>query len=158
MNDKVSKTMSRVTIETLEQLAYIFSSPSEEIDMLTPNSMVASIPFSGPFSGRLMMKIATLPVLELVANMLGIDENEIDSEQKSDAIKETLNILCGNILPEIAGNQDIFNIKTPHIISKEELIESENEEAFAATTLSIDDEMCSIYLFVDSDIPEGSLV
>ena len=158
MNDKVSKTMSRVAIETLEQLAYIFSSPSDEIDMLTPNATVASVPFSGPFSGRLMMKIATLPVLELVANMLGIDENEIDSEQKFDAVKEILNILCGNLLPEIAGNQDIFNIKIPYIISKEELIESENEEVFAATTLSIDDEMCSIYLFVDSDIPEGSLV
>ena len=41
-----------------------------------------------------------------------LKEEEIDSEQKFDAIKETLNILCGNLLPEIAGNQDIFNIKT----------------------------------------------
>ena len=158
MNKKVSKTMSRVSIETLEQLAYMFSSPSEKNEMLTPDATVASVPFSGPFSGRLTIKIDTSPVLELVANMLGIDENEIDSEQKSDAIKETLNILCGNLLPEIAGNQEIFHIKTPRIISKEELIEGEKEEAFAATTLSIDDEMCSIYLFVDSDIPEGSLV
>lgn len=158
MNNEISKTMSRVAIDTLEQLAFIFSSPSEEIDMLTPDATVASVPFSGPFSGRLMMKMDALPVLELVSNMLGIEEDEIDSEQKFDAIKETLNILCGNLLPEIAGNQDIFNIKTPRIIPKEELIEDENEEAFAATGLSIDDEMCSIYLFVDSDIPEGTLV
>ena len=158
MNKKVSNTMSRVAIQTLEQLAYMFTSPSENNDMLTPDATVASVPFSGPFSGRLTMKIDSLPVLELVANMLGIDENEIDSEQKTDAIKETLNILCGNLLPQIAGNQEIFNIKTPRIIPKEELIESKNEEAYAATTLSIDDEMCSIYLFVDGDIPEGSLV
>lgn len=158
MNKKVSKTMSRIAIETLEQLAYIFSSPSEKNDILTPDATVASVPFSGPFSGRLTLQIDKLPALELVANMLGIDENEIDSEQKTDAIKETLNILCGNLLPEIAGDQKIFHIKTPHIISNDEVIESQNEEAFAATTLSIDDKMCSIYLFVDGDIPEGSLV
>ena len=158
MNKKVKNTMSRVAIETLEQLAFIFSSPSEKNDILTPDATVASVPFSGPFSGRLTIKIDTSPVLELVANMLGVDENEIDSEQKDDAIKETLNILCGNLLPEIAGSHEIFHIKTPRIISKDELFESEKEEAFAATTLSIDDEMCSLYLYVDGDIPEESLM
>jgi len=61
-------------------------------------------------------------------------------------------------LPEIAGSHEIFHIKTPHIISNEELIESQNEEAFASTTLLIDDEMCSICLFLDGEIPAGSLV
>lgn len=42
-------------------------------------------------------------------------------------------------------------------MSEDELAENDDENAFAATTLSIDDEKCSLYLFVDGDIPEGSL-
>jgi CheY-specific phosphatase CheX len=157
MNSKISKTMSHVAIETLEQLAFIFSSPLENVDMLNHDATAASVSFSGPFSGRLMIKIDTAPVRELVSNMLGTDEDEINEEQKYDAIKETLNILCGNLLPEIAGDQDIFSMKTPYIVSKEEQAKNDKEGPFAATTLSIDDEKCSLYLFVDGDIPEGSL-
>ncbi len=150
MTEKIEKIMKRVIIETLEQLAYVFSSPEDEMDLLTPDSMAVTVDFSGPFSGQLTMKTTTLVVLELTANMLGIDEEEITLEQQSDALKETVNILCGNLLPAIAGDQDIFNINAPKIIDSEEI--EEPEKAFSKAYLSIDDEMCVVYLFVDGDM------
>lgn len=155
MVEKIKAVMSRVVIETLEQLAFLFSSSEDEIDLLTPNSMAVNVTFSGPFSGQLTMKMSKLVVLELTANMLGIDEEGITHDQQSDALKETINIICGNLLPAIAGDQAIFNINAPMIIDGEDIKEPEN--AFSKAYFLIDDEMCAIYLFVDGDMNEGVL-
>ncbi len=152
MDEEIKEIMSRVVIETLEKLAYIFSSPDDEMDSLTTDSVCVTVTFSGPFSGQLTMKTTTLVVMELTANMLGIDEEDITPEQQSDALKETINILCGNLLPAISGDQDIFIINAPMIIDVEEIKEPEN--AYSTACFSIDDEMCVIYLFVDGDIPD----
>ena len=61
-----------------------------------------------------------------------------------------INVICGNLLPAISGNQVIFHIDVPEIVGKENNIE---EKAEALAKLSVDDEQCECYLFVDGDLP-----
>lgn len=156
MIDKAKKILTSTAIETLERLAFIFSSAEEENDVIISEMKAADVSFTGPFSGRLMMKISTPVVLEMTANMLGIDESEATSEQQFDAMKETLNVLCGNLLPAIGGSHVIFNISVPRIIvqepEKEISIENKDGQSLAVARLSIDGELCEFYLFVDNDI------
>ena len=149
MNEEAKEILTTVTIETLKHLAFIFLSPEEENSGLMSESMAVCIFFSGPISGRLVLKMSPVVVLELTANMLGIDEDRVTTEQQYDAMKETINVICGNLLPAIGGNQTIFHIDVPEIVGNENDIE---EKAEAVAKLSIDDEQCKLYLFVDGDL------
>ena len=48
----------------------------------------------------------------LAANMLGVDEAPGSAEQ-ADALGELANVLCGNLLPAIAGEQHVFILEAP---------------------------------------------
>jgi CheY-specific phosphatase CheX len=150
MNKRANEILTTVTIGTLKHLAFIFLYPEEETIGLLPDSMDVSISFSGAFSGRLVLKMSPGIVLELTANMLGIDEDRVRKEQQYDAMKETINVICGNLLPAIGGNQVIFHIDVPEIVDNENILE---EKAEAVVRLSVDDESCEFYLFVEEDLP-----
>ena len=156
MNEEAKKILTSIAVETLERLAFIFSSAEEENDGLISEMKAADVSFSGPFSGKLVMKMSTPAVLEMTANMLGIDENKATNEQQSDAMKEALNVICGNLLPAIGGSHVIFNISVPQITAEEpgEEIAKENQDSksLAVTRLSIDGELCEFYLFVEGNI------
>jgi chemotaxis protein CheY-P-specific phosphatase CheC len=148
MNERANELLTTVTIETLKHLAFIFLSPEEDNGLMS-DSMDVGISFSGPFSGRLVLKMSPVVVLELTANMLGIDEDTVTAEQQSDAMKETINVICGNLLPAIGGKQTIFHIHIPEIVGNEKNAE---EKAEAVAKFSVDDERCEFYLFVDGDL------
>ena len=150
MNERVKDILTTVVIGTLKHLAFIFSYPEEENKGLLSNSTTVSISFTGPFSGRLVLKMSQIIALELTANMLGIDEDKVKTEHQYDAMKETINVICGNLLPAIGGNQVIFHIDVPEIVENEDVTE---ENAEAVVKLSVDDEICEFYLFVDGDLP-----
>ena len=157
MNDQVKKILSDVAVKTLEDLAFIFSFPEEEGDDIPVDSSVAvSISFSGPFSGTLVIRISNQVLPELTANMLGVEEEETTIDQKNDALKETINVICGNLLPAIAGKDAVFNINTPCIISDgESEIEEDGAKTDYVARLSIDDDQCDLFLFIDGKIPSS---
>ncbi len=135
---------------SLEKLAFLFSSPDPGRDLvLFEDAMTAEAFFEGAFSGRLAV-VMTLPVLtELAANMLGIDIEEVGEEQCQDALKETVNIICGNWLPVKAGTEAVFNISAPVILSPQEakatLIP---DECDILAKLDLEEEYCDIYFFM----------
>jgi len=121
--DALNATLMEVASEMLESLAFMFSTP-DRTDFDPPESdafRTLSAEFEGPFSGSLVLMAAEETLPELTAGMLGIEESEITSEQKEDALKETLNVVCGNLLPRIAGKQAVFNIARPVTMSRIEL-------------------------------------
>ena len=56
--------------------------------------------------------------------MLGIMDNNTDAIDRTcvDALKETLNILCGNILTEMAGDEPQFNLGPPQELEKQDAL------------------------------------
>lgn len=151
MDDHENNEFYEVVSDSLEKLAFLFSYPDPgRAPVLFEDAMTAEASFEGVFSGRLAVVI-TLPVLtELAANMLGIDMEDVGEEQCQDALKETVNIICGNWLPVKAGTEAVFNIFAPVILSPTEaqttLIP---EECVILAKLNIEEEYCDIYFFMD---------
>lgn len=160
MREKLEKILSRVAVTTLQQLAFIFSFPEDERNNIDLDSTVgARIFFNGPSSGFLSVIISKQVLPELTANILGVDEEETTSDQQHDALKETINIICGNLLPDIFGKQIIFNIDSPKIIPPAEAIKEKDEYKVAfMVKLSLDNGQCDLFLFVDGQIPEDAIV
>jgi len=157
MNDKINNVISKVVTETIEKLVFMFASPYDPENSTEGDPDIGvSVSFTGPFSGTLGMKVSGELLSEITVNMLGVDdEDEITPEDQNDALKETINILCGNILPVIGGKQAVFNIGAPMIIPEGEDIKgNDGEELALDVKLSLDEGRCDLILFVNGEIPE----
>lgn len=74
----------------------------------------AVISFHGPFSGRATLRIASSQLPEMAANMLGkVNSRRISDELQRDALQEVLNMICGNVLTGLAGEEAVFELGLP---------------------------------------------
>lgn len=160
MEHKIKSILARVTNETLEKLAFLFTFPDDERDANGPEPAVAGrVDFNGFFSGSLVMRVSASDLQELAVNMLGLDDDaEITLEEQQDAFKEMLNVICGNALPAIAGNQVEFNIGPPRILPEGEMpTEVSGSEPACIVRMMLEEGFCDMHFFVDGPLPEGLL-
>lgn len=156
--EQVEKIMFDVAEDTLEKLAFMFISLEDGRDDSDYDSVVAaSVSFAGPLTGTVVLMVSTQLIPELSANMLGVEEEETTQDQRNDALKETINVICGNLLPAIGGKQAVFDMGAPRIIAESESIKQamENTHGYESTSIArmaIDDEQCDLFLFVDGEI------
>lgn len=152
MSEKITKILSHSAVKTFEELAFLFAFVEDEADSDQADpAVVARVSFSGVFSGTLVMKLSAEVLPELTANMLGLnDQEETTLDQQYDALKETINIVCGNLLPEIAGTQEILNIDSPEIVADVETQNKSNRgKPTCKATLAFDEGLCELSLFMD---------
>ena len=154
MSEQLKEILSIVAGETLEKLAFMFSFPEDERGtMILDSAVAATISFAGPFSGTLVMTVSNQLLPELAANMLGVDDEETTLDQQHDALKETINIICGNLLPAIAGKEVVFNIDAPVIIAGVEAIkkaiEDHDNKPASIVKLNIEESECDLFLFIN---------
>jgi chemotaxis protein CheY-P-specific phosphatase CheC len=141
--DAERKAVLEETIaEILEKQAFMFAMPVSKTDMPETGDAVilAGISFDGEMKGMLKLAAPDRLSLELAANMLGLDADSPEAEeQRLSAIKELLNIACGNILTVIAGVEPVFNIAIPEVetIGQDQWRDLLNDEESVA--LMIDD-------------------
>ena len=156
MDEQLEKTLSNIAIETFEKLAFLFAFAADEAETGQPGSGVAaSVSFSGFFSGTLIMKVSAEALPELAVNMLGVDgDDETTLDQQNDALKETLNVICGNLLPAIAGNREVFNIGSPEILTDGDMLEKDNDrKLIGKVKLTLEDGPCHLFLLSDDRVP-----
>ena len=120
--DDLRQVLLKVASHVFEKSAFMGVLPGEEIDL--PEGLpklVASISFSGPQNGRLILAVSPEILLPLVTSMLGTDgTEEIREESKKDALLEVLNMVCGNVLIDIFGNEPVFRLQPPMMVGTEE--------------------------------------
>ena len=155
MENNINRILSTITSEMLEGLAFIFALPAESIDDIDTESLLAAkVSFTGPFDGTLIVMVSQQMLPELAANMLGMDmDNDVSMDEQYDALRELLNVICGNLLPQLAGSQEIFSIEVPEIIDKEVITAfTQGRSLSGATKLELDDGYISLMLYTDGDI------
>lgn len=154
MNRPDHETLSRVSADTLEKLTFLLCSYEEEEAL--PGSEArswsgASVTFEGPLKGSLMLLFSEDIVHEIAMNMLGSEE-PLTRDQEQDALGEAANVLCGNLLPLIAGADAVFSIGSPRVWEGKGLAKLPERngvsQAFFETTLSVEEGKCRIFLFV----------
>ena len=154
MTHNHSRELLEVAGETLEQLAFVFSFPDDtHPDTLWETEVTgARVAFSGPVRVELLLVISQAAVPELAANMLGLDEGLVPPEdQQQDALKEALNVICGNLLPRIGGAEAVFDIQSPEALDGAAVKRSVDEwrqqaKTLSSAALSLDEGECQLYL------------
>jgi CheY-specific phosphatase CheX len=152
MNEKINEILVGIASETFEGLAFMFGFPEDIENAVSDESMIVKAGFQGAFSGQLVMAVTRQTVRELTANMLGLDDEEegIGLDDQADALKETINVICGNLLPAIGGKDAVFDIHSPEILADASSLERiPDAKLVSVAKLSIDEEPCQLSRFVD---------
>ncbi|MBX7136910.1 MAG: chemotaxis protein CheX [Oligoflexia bacterium] len=107
----------KVSLKVLEDWAMMLVDPVEgstKIFDLNAPLMMSEVNVHGAFNGTIAI-VAQKDFTRLLAtNLLG-DENSADDRACSDAFCEMGNVLAGNFLTEIYGNDVAFDVLNPHV-------------------------------------------
>ncbi len=118
MKRQLERIIVEVAETTCESLAFMFPMPPPE-DGADPDAdedaLGASVEFSGPFEGVLAVTVPRQMLPHLAANMLGLAPDCTTAEQRHDALRELCNVVCGNLLPAIAGPDPVFEVSPPQV-------------------------------------------
>jgi hypothetical protein len=113
MNKKLETELYKAATLTFEELGFLL--PTLEINEQQLNAQVeaaVSVEFEGPFSGKLLVRVCGGLLPTITANMLG-EEDILTKSLQYDALAEIANVICGNMLPGIAGSKDLFHVGAP---------------------------------------------
>ncbi|MEN6449045.1 MAG: chemotaxis protein CheX [Thermoguttaceae bacterium] len=134
MNSEFDNALAKVTEDTFASMAFVLPLGEQdggEDD--APPQTSASIRFSGPFGGSLTLSVSSRMVAILADNILGrAERGSASPEEQQDALKEILNVICGNLLPRIATPSDMFHVSQPRFLSSGDAAESFVDGTLAA--------------------------
>ncbi len=140
MQQNKTPTLATIFSDILADLAYMFSDDMEAEPTAGSLWYETTIEYDGPVSGTLKFECSEDFATVLAANLLGLDTNDEDAENKSrDAVKEFMNIICGQYVTSVHGTNDVFNLTIPVIkeLSEtpdfEEVEESDNLATFSVS-------------------------
>lgn len=159
MAQQLKNVITGVTNDTLERLAFLFAFPDDDRGQDGPEPAVTGrVEFSGFFCGSLVVRVSTCVIPELAANMLGLeDDAKISVEAQQDAFKELTNVICGNLLPAIAGDQVEFTIGAPEILSA---LDARNllsrADPNCVVRMMLEEAYCDVYLFSEGELPASA--
>ena len=110
------QTLIQVLNDVLEQLAFMFGEEVEPAELPAPGGVCvrAEMAFAGPMNGSLKIAVTEEMCPEIAANILGAEpDDDRVMEKARDALKELLNITCGQVLTAIAGEEPVFDLSVP---------------------------------------------
>jgi hypothetical protein len=154
MNPDPNEVLLQESIGTLERLAFMFAYPDEERQTAGPGPVVAAcVSFAGPVSGQLALQMSAAALPELTANMLGLEPDEaIDASQQHDALRETVNVICGNLLPALFGPSSVFSIGAPQVLAADAPGCPAGGTPVATARLALDTGWCDLQLYTGSEV------
>ena len=116
------RVIGEVFESVLQNLAFMFVESVEKETLQNMESpqdipekfIKASMAFTGPKNGWVNLMVPEELAKELAANIIGkeLDKN-ISQKHLQDALKEVLNVTCGNLLSAVVGHQPVFDAASP---------------------------------------------
>ena len=151
MTSKMEQALLQSAGLTFEGLGFVF--PTEALDddqLAAPLQATVSVDFCGPFSGTLVLQLYGDLLPTIAMNMLGSDEPPSASLQR-DALGEMGNVICGNVLPAIAGDRVVFNLRAPRVVISAEAQRPPAPIPAAVTHLGIEQGRADVLLFMSGE-------
>lgn len=154
MNSNLKETLYKATVLTFEELCFMFPAPEmeEELKDVKLEAMVV-VEFQGPFNGELAVKTCGELYRAIPTNMLGEDDST--ARQRRDALCEIANVICGNMLPGIAGPKEVFDISSPREMENGESGDGLHEDPAAEVCMALDQGKVEITLFINDEQPNA---
>ena len=118
MNDCLEQAVMDAAAHVFETAAFITIGPvlPGECD-LAPPDVAARMAFRGPSTGTLTLRVASSVLPVIAGNMLGESDPAEAREKGQDALRELLNMICGNVLTAWQGEAPVFNLSPPEIVA-----------------------------------------
>jgi len=129
-------------IEILERFAFLLGDPAEsssyDVTPLPEKLWVITLIFRGPRTGAL--RLATVPELarQVAANLYGTELDEVTDTQAGDALKELLNVITGDYLHKLEGNEPIFDLAAPQLVEWERAEFARHNAGYTGATLNVE--------------------
>jgi len=102
----------------------------------------------------MQLSLSRTVLAELAGNMLGADDGSVlCADEQHDALRELINVICGNLLPMIGGHSAEFNIQTPFIPAAGAEASGEFGPVAAVSNLSVESGVCLVALQLDGRMP-----
>lgn len=150
MSSTTARSLSQATTATFEELALLF--PETELSAeqaAAPLDVAVSVEFRGPLTGRLVVRASQSILPAIAANMLGAEESRQAPLQR-DALGEIGNVICGHVLPLIAGADKIFNLSAPLVVDGSALPQRDADEPAARVQIGVEDGRAEAILYLFS--------
>jgi CheY-specific phosphatase CheX len=139
MQQQTSAVLTTIFSEVLANLAFMFTD-EDQVELSAADSWLETvISYQGPTNGTLRFRCTNDFSVLLAANLLGIDSQDPEAEaQARDAVKEFMNIVCGQLVTAVHGSEDIFNLTIPKITELPEAPDLQTDDGTDSSTLSVD--------------------
>ncbi|MFC1537555.1 chemotaxis protein CheX [Gemmatimonadota bacterium] len=116
-NEVVTMTFGQNVCLVLEQMAFMFADQCEKEDLSEEpgDCFLVKMNYLGPQKGTVTVATQAGLGKEVGSNMLGVDLEEMTETMVGDALKELLNMSCGQFLTAHFGNEPVFDLTVPEI-------------------------------------------
>lgn len=159
MPNTTVQSLSRATTATFEELALLFPESDLSAEQAAaPLDVAATVEFRGHARGRLVLRASSVILPEIAANMLGHEASQQASLQR-DALGEIGNVICGNVLPDIAGAAAVFYLSAPILHEGHEILWRDDDAPVARLQFGVEHGRVEalLYLFAVRDAHDPAL-
>lgn len=118
MNNATIDALQATMADVLERYAFVFGDAcdGDASVLLQPDRLNVSLEFKGPVSGAMVLSVSPGAAHEITANVLGGDSaDDVSAQQCEDAVKELLNVMCGQFLLQAYGGDVLFELTAPGV-------------------------------------------
>ncbi|HEX5580709.1 MAG TPA: chemotaxis protein CheX [Gemmatimonadaceae bacterium] len=113
---QLQTTLSSATASTFEELALLCGDlVGGREEVAEPLAGGVCVDFAGPVHGALVLRVTAGALDAAAANMLALDAPP-DETLRRDALGEVANVICGTLLPALAGARAEFVLEAPRWI------------------------------------------
>ena len=148
--DQKTATLTTIFSEVLADLAFMFNDDVDEAPTPVAGDvwLEAEISYHGPQRGTLRFRCPRLFSEQLAANLLGIDIDSTEaSDQSADAVKEFMNIVCGQLITAIHGTEAVFDLTIPTLRELSETPSMPDEQDANSSTLVVEEQRLHLAYF-----------
>ncbi|MDF3071330.1 MAG: hypothetical protein K0R38_6931 [Polyangiaceae bacterium] len=118
MNEAWVLALDRAIRDVFENLCFMMPAPrsSAPPEPGQASRVVLAVDFRGAGRGSLHLVLPESMIAAVASAMLG-EDGLLELSEQYDAACELANIVCGNVLPLVAGQRAVFDLSSPRVIA-----------------------------------------
>jgi hypothetical protein len=154
MSSWLETRLFRATARTFEDLGFIL--PTWEVSDRQRgfrSGATVAVDFGGPFSGRLVLTVFGPVLTQVAGTLIGSEPSEVSPEMSMDTLGELANVICGNVLPEIAGDRVTFALNPPASLAEVPAPEAPEGGVLAEVRVGVAEGRAVVRLYLAGSLP-----
>jgi CheY-specific phosphatase CheX len=132
-------TLTAIFSEVLANLAFMFTDEDQAAACAEDTWLETVISYEGSANGTLRFRCTRSFSFLLAANLLGVDpSDDVPNTTADDAVREFMNIVCGQFVTAVHGTQEVFNLTIPRIKELSETPDISDDNSPDSSALSVE--------------------